>query len=50
MQAADLLFLLEIQVGWLPRGLNDLLRGDPPDGSGNPREIPFRKKWQKTFY
>lgn len=43
MQAVDLLFPLEIQVSSFPRGLNDLLYEDPPDGSRNPREIPFRK-------
>lgn len=49
MQATDWLLLSEIQVNWFPRGLNDLLDGDLPDGSGNPREIPIKKRTQKIF-
>lgn len=47
MWAAGLLLLSEIHVSWSPHGLNDLGYEDPPDSSGNPTRIPFRKLTEK---
>lgn len=41
--AAGSLLLLEIHVSWSPHGLNGPGYEDPPDSSGNPTRIPFRK-------
>lgn len=41
--AAGSLLLSEIHVSWSPHGLDGPGYEDPPDSSGNPTRIPFRK-------